>query len=341
MLTRAVREEAQLNNLGRTIAHGLLVRIIRYRFALGRHWRENPGILRTRLAPPIIVVGQMRGGTTRLHRLLAADPGHGATRFCDAWHPIERGLLPQPARGAIDLFWTRLLDPWMDVLHPMGATKAEEELGWLAQGLAGSTFYTQWHIPSYVSYCEEADPTPIYAEFARILRTDTARRGNAERPRVLKVPEFTEALTALTAEFPDARLTVARRDGDAVARSAASLVANQMAIMSDHADFAQIEAEWTSKIGLREERVAAFLQGWTGPVSVVEFDALDRDWEAAITKVYADLGLSLSHEAILSMRKIHRAGQTGNHHLHAEQIRKFRDTNAMSQSGGDPQARSP
>ena len=312
-LLTALRGEAELNNLGRTIAYGLLVRIIRQRHGLGRLWRHKPALAATRLAPPIIVVGQMRAGTTRVHRLLAADPAHSATRFCDSWHPVPQRPDWRPAKGAVDLAVARLLDPWLDALHPMGARRAEEELGWLASALGGSTFYTQWRVPSFTALSETRDPAPIYAEFARILRTDAAHHRNAGQPRVLKVPEFAEALPALLQQFPDARLVVARRDHDEVARSAASLVANQMAIQSDRADLRWIEAEWRRKIALRHERVEAFLAGWHGPVAHVDFDRLGSDWEAEMGRVYAVLDLPFSAATTAAMRAEQARAAKGGH----------------------------
>lgn len=312
-LLGSAQQEAQLNNLGRTIAYGLLVRIVRYRHGLGRLWRGRPDLLGTRLAPPIIVVGQMRAGTTRVHRLLAADPAHSATRFCDSWHPVPRRPDWRAVTGALDLAVARRLDPWLDALHPMGARRAEEELGWLASALAGSTFYTQWRIPAFTALSENRDPAPIYAEFARILRTDAAHHGNGDRPRVLKVPEFAEALPALLAQFPDAQLVVARRDHAEVARSAASLVANQMAVMSDNADLAWIESEWRRKIALRHERVESFLAGWNGLAAHVDFDRLGSDWAAEMRRLYGALGLSFDASVEAAMRAEQSRAARGGH----------------------------
>ena len=91
-LCSSISEEAELNALGKTIAHGQIVRIIRQRLALGQLWGNRPQILETKLAP-IIVVGQMRSGTTRVHRLLAADPANCATRFCDGLSSAQSNRL--------------------------------------------------------------------------------------------------------------------------------------------------------------------------------------------------------------------------------------------------------
>ena len=235
ILCRSLRDEAGLNALGHTMAYGQIIAAIEKRHALGRLWRERPELAETDIAPPIAVVGQMRAGTTRVHRLLAADPRHAGTRFCNAVDPVP------PAPGRIDwrplktragLAIARLVNPWLDSQHPFGATRADEELGWLTTALDVCAFEAQWHIPSYVRFSEGRDAAPLYREFARILRTDAAIMGDAMRPRVLKCPKFAEDVPALLAELPGTRLIVTRREPEDVLASSVSLGAAQSAFQS-------------------------------------------------------------------------------------------------------------
>ena len=75
-LCASLRCEAELNALGHTMAYGQLTSAIRKRHALGRAWRTDPSLPQGDIASPIVVVGQMRAGTTRMHRLLAAAIGY-------------------------------------------------------------------------------------------------------------------------------------------------------------------------------------------------------------------------------------------------------------------------
>lgn len=325
-LTRMIASigaEADLNPLGRAMAWGQLSRVVKNRLAFGALWQERPELLATPLAPPIIVIGHMRSGTTRLHTLLAADPAFSHTRYCDAYHPVPAPLGMNRVKAALELAMLGALNPWMQSIHPMAPAGVEEELAWLSSALHHSIYESQWHIPAYSAWSEARDPAPIYREFARILRTDAAHRGIAGRPRVLKVPAFAEDLATLLATFPDARLVLAQREREAVLRSAVSLAANQMAMQSDSCCLASIEARWRHKIALREDRIAAALEGWHGPVARAAFDDLNADWEGAIARVYADLGLTLTGSALLAMRKVMATSQDGHHHAHAAQLARF------------------
>lgn len=322
-LTAAVVAEADLNPLGRAMAWGQLSRVVRNRLGFGALWRERPELLATPLAPPIIVIGHMRSGTTRIHTLLAADPAHAHTRYCDAYHPVPAPLGMNRVKAALELAMLGLLNPWMQSIHPMAPAAVEEELAWLSAALHHSIYESQWHIPAYSAWSEARGSLPVYREFARILATDAAHRGLADKPRVLKVPAFAEDLSTLLTLFPDARLVIATREHEAVLKSAISLAANQMAMQSDSCCLDQIEARWRHKIALRESRMAAALEHWQGPVAHACFDALNADWESAITGIYADLGLTLTPQARAAMRKVMAASDTGHHHAHAEQLARF------------------
>ncbi len=328
ILAESLVVEAKLNPLGLTMAHGQLVRAIRQRLELGALWQAAPDVLDTPLAPPVIVVGHMRSGTTRVHRLLAADPALSATRFCDSWHPVPRSPDTRPAWSALSLLFARALDPWLDSIHPFGATRADEELGWLATALDHCAYEAQWHIPSFTAFSEERDPAPVYREFVRMLQTDANWHANADRPRVLKVPQFAEDLPALLAQFPDARVVKTKRCPDETAASAASLVANQMVLQSDEVDFDWITAEAARKISLRQNRMEAALSRFTGPLAEVDFVALDSDWETETRRIYAALGMSLSSQALVAMRGEQGRAVASPHTAHGQQLREFSETTA-------------
>lgn len=328
LLAESLVSEAQLNPLGLTMAHGQLVRAIRQRLELGALWQVEPEVLQTQLASPIIIVGQMRSGTTRVHRLLAADPALAATRFCDSWHPVPRTLDTRPVWSAISLMFARALDPWLDAIHPFGVTRADEELGWLAAALDHCAYEAQWRIPTFTAFSETREAAPVYREFARMLRTDASWHDNAHRPRVLKVPQFAEDLPALLAEFPDARVVLTHRCEDELIQSAASLVANQMAMQSDHVDFAWIETEVARKIDLRQARMNAALSDFSGPKAVVDFAALNAGWEPEVFRLYNDLGLQLSAQALEAFRREQGRADQSPHKAHQKHVQKFSETAA-------------
>ena len=322
-LCASLLEEANLNALGHTMAYGQITGAIRKRHAMGQLWRQQPELPSTQVAAPIIVVGQMRAGTTRVHRLLAADPAHAGTRFCDSHDPVPRVPDLRPLKSAAALAIARRINPWLESLHPFGPTRIDEEIGWLAASLDACTFEAQYSIPGFVGWSESADAAPVYREYARLMRTDAATHGNAHLPRVMKCPQFCEQLPALLAQFPDARVVVARRDHAEVLTSAISMVAAQSAFQTDHASLTRIEQEWRRKLALRESRMDAALAQWNGPVAHVEYSALNADWRSEMARIYHALSLDFTPAAAVMMEAELAQSARGAHMAHAHDLARF------------------
>ncbi|MDG6078649.1 sulfotransferase [Erythrobacter litoralis] len=300
-LCRSLREEADLNALGLVMAYGQLRKAVRERHQLGRLWNEKPKLARTQIAPPIAVVGVMRSGTTRVHRLLAADPRHCGTRFGDSHYPVPSSPDLRPLKARVGLALLGRLDPWLQIMHPVTPTGIDEEIGWLAAALSPPSYEAQWTIPSFVRWSEARDARPVYAEFARILRTDAAHHGNAGKTRILKCPQFTEDLPALLSAFPDLRIVATARDPDAVWRSAVSMVTCQSGYQTRSPDLTRVEAECDRKLRYRSASMDEGLKGTDRPVARVSFSELNRDWREAVSKIYAQIGLTLDASALRAM----------------------------------------
>ena len=325
-LCAALNEEADLTALGHAMAFGQLRNAIRRRFALGRWWRNYPDMAHTAIAPPIIVVGQMRSGTTRVQRLLAADPAHSGTRFCDSMDPVPQIPYLRPLKAKAALALARRINPWLDTMHPFGAVRTDEEIGWLSAALSPAAFEAQWHISSYVARNLSRDKGPVYREFARILRTDAAHHGSAERPRVLKCPQYAEDLADLLTAFPDARIVRCSREPRDVLASSVSMVASQMAFQNHALCEASLEDYWQRRIAFREERMDADLAAHRGPVALMSFDELNADWRAAIVNAYRTLGVRMTDTAMQAMEQEASRARNDLHHAHRHQVERLAST---------------
>jgi hypothetical protein len=97
-------------------------------------------------------------------------------------------------------------------------------------------------------------------------------------------------------------------------------------MQSDSCCLERIEARWRHKIALREARMARALEGWGGPVARLDFDEINADWEGAIARCYAALGLDLTAHALLAMQRVMAASEGGHHHAHAAQLARFAES---------------
>jgi hypothetical protein len=307
LLARSLVREAGLNALGRTIAYGQIVGILMQRLRAHALWAEHPEILERPIASPIIVLGHMRSGSTRLQRLLACDPRFAHTRFFESWRPVphRRGstLDDRKWRAGAALHVARMLNPRFTAIHPTALSAPDEEIGFHAFSLCGAPFEAQWRIPSFARHWEEADLAPVYREFKALLQTIGWLRGEpTERPWILKVPQFMQDLPALLDAFPDARLLCLDRDPAQVIASSASLALNQMQIQSDEVDPHWLGQEWLRKVALRE-RIARTTRANASVAQLdISFAAMNADWLGEIRRVYAFLDLDLPDEVEAKMR---------------------------------------
>ncbi|WP_375427030.1 sulfotransferase [uncultured Sphingomonas sp.] len=298
VLCRSLAEEAELSPLGRTMAWGQLTAALRDRLRVHALWTRHPEIADMPFHAPVLVLGQMRSGTTRMQRLLACDRRLGWTRFYESWCPVPATRWPvddRRVRAGAMLAAMRALNPEFTVIHPASVAGPDEEIGLHALSVHGSVFEAQWRVPSFARYCEGADSSRVYREFRLLLQTVAwQRRDRTARPWVLKVPQLTQDLEAVLATFPDARVVRVEREPVAVVASAASLVRNQMRVQSDAVDDRWIGREWLRKVVLRRARVEAGLAARPDvPQVTVAFDAMNRDWRGEMRRVYGVLGLGL------------------------------------------------
>lgn len=233
VLLRALETEAGLNPFGRLHARSGIVDSLKNRLRAEACLRAHPEIRQRPIVAPIIIVGPVRSGTTRLHRLLAADP---RLQFLTAWEGFNPApWLDQPElgrtkrRGEVDKFLRvgQRLNPQAFAAHPMGTDEAEEEILLLNHAFCGLSASLLYDIPSRTRWLLQHDKRAAYRDMADMLRLIGWARGEAGNKRwVLKTPQHMLDLPALLAAFPDARLVFTHRDPVRTVASTMSLAWN-------------------------------------------------------------------------------------------------------------------
>ena len=82
----SVNEEAKLHPVGRFITRERFISLLSIRLRAEYFFKKYPEILQQPLYPAWIIIGLQRTGTTKLQRLLSADPDH---RFIPSWEVIN------------------------------------------------------------------------------------------------------------------------------------------------------------------------------------------------------------------------------------------------------------
>ncbi len=336
VLLPALHEEAQLTDFGRLIAHGSILKVMKERLWFEALMAEYPEIDRIELAPPIIVAGSMRSGTTRMQRLLACDPAFSALRLYEAQCPVPGPRTvaarasgrpdPRIAQVGRALRLLTSINPAIQNAHPTGPMEVDEELGLNEQSLSGALIEAQRRIPSFARHCEQVDQTPVYTRLHRLLKLRTWFEGSdPSRPYVLKTPQHLQDLAALHATFPDAKLLFLHRDPVQLVASGASLAWNQMVIQSDSVDPHWVGREWLHKTEHRLNVTAAVRRQIPARHQFdLGFEEVNQDWRLAIARVYQFLDRDLTPDAMAAMEAyVRRAAAEHGYSRHRYSLQQF------------------
>ena len=305
-LLDSVKHEARLNAAGDFSAMKQFHHVLRDRLYAQMWFKRHPEILARPLKNPVVIVGPMRSGTTRLHRLLASDQRFAHLRSFETISPVPRPEFEDVLAGEKEDFRpklaarimkvARLANPRTLSIHPTGPYEPEEELGLLVASMWSMKHDAQWHVPSYAQWCEGENPVGAYRHMANLLRLiGWSQQESSLRPWILKTPQHMLDLPALLEVFPDARLIFTHRDPKQVVGSAASLAWNQTIIYSDHNDPAQTGRQWLGKTATMIERMRAARDAIPRDRMIdVQYDDMETDWRGTMERVYRFLELDMA-----------------------------------------------
>lgn len=321
-LLGSMEKEASLTPFGRVSARTHVLRSLRNRLWAEACFEANPEIRARRIAAPLVVVGAARSGTTRLHRMLAADARFQHLKAWEGFNPAPRTGVPEagvPARrreAAEFLGARRRLNPGADAAHPMEADWAEEETLLLNHSFAGISPLGFYNIPGYYRWFLGQCRGDAYRYMADLLRLISWARGDAEdKPWVLKSPQHMLDLGALLDTFPDARLVFIHRDPLKTAASTLSLgwhFAVQNTDLPCRGASRDILLDLCEQMARRcmtvRESVAADQQ------LDVYYEEMNRDWRGVMRRIYGHCGMELDATAERAMAQWLAGSERENRH---------------------------
>ena len=218
LLCQSLNAEADLNPVGRLLTRVSMLRLLRHRLWAEALIKKHPEILEREIKAPVVIVGLARSGTTRLHRLLAADPGFVHLKSWETVNPVpwpdSYGAERDPRITSIEKALKAVLymSPQMASVHPLGAHEVEEEVGLIQHAFSSQLFEMMAYVPSFADYLMKHDQTYAYEYMVRLMKIVSWWRGDDDRPWVMKTPQHMQDLDSLMKVFPDARLICSHRD---------------------------------------------------------------------------------------------------------------------------------
>ena len=316
VLLRSYATDADLTPIGRKMSRGMLRGGLTARLLSQAAWQAHPEHADVRIERPIFVTGLPRTGTTALHRLLTADPGHQGLEMWLIEVPQPRP--PRESWPADPVFQQlqaafeqhHVAHPEFMGVHYMAADQVEECWQLLRQSVRSISYECLAHLPGYSAWLRDQDWTTAYRRHRRNLQliglNDTGRRW------VLKNPSHLFALDALLEVYPDALIIQTHRDPRTAIASVCSLAAHATDGWSGTFQGAVLGRD---QLDLWARGLAAFTaaRGRYDPAHFydVQYETFTADPLGTVAAIYDHFGLPLTSAAEDAMRALHAASTAG------------------------------
>jgi Sulfotransferase family len=305
-------EDGRLNAVGARMVLGTASAKLAARAKLADLAQSDPSIEQRSLAPPIVIVGGWRTGTTFLFRLLATDPRLRAPLPAELTAPwriagrsaADREAVIDASAAAHDLL--HVLNPRLAAVHDSGPRLPEECVLAMGTDLRNWGFSSTVRLESYSRWLAGEDLGPSYRAYRRILQLLDA----GDRRWLLKAPAHTAELAHLAATFPGACIVFLHRDIVETVASGASLFATFRSTYSDEVDPVDVGRFLTEQTELwlrRAERFRASDVARAVTVVDLEYTDLVRDTPAALRRIYGAAGLEALDDLEALVQRHHAA----------------------------------
>ena len=238
VLVDALNREAFIRPEAEPAKRASLIRALSNRLRIADQIGRHPEIECKVITKPIFVIGLPRSGTTKLHRVLAAD---SAMQKLPLWRLLEPVAVepvalgerdPRIARAEAYADGMRSAAPDAYAAHPMYADQPDEEVFVMELAFLANINATAFRAPSFEKWLGEQSFKAWYVWFKRLLQYIQWSDGTAGRPWILKAPHHLGFLPLLFEFFPDATIAHCHRDPATTIPSFASLAHSARAATS-------------------------------------------------------------------------------------------------------------
>ena len=325
-LLYSLNNESALHPAGRFITYKRLVNLISVRLRAEYYFKKHPEILEQQLYPVMLIIGLQRTGTTKLHRMLASDPG---TRSLSSWEAINPAPMNGDSKtGAERIKFAKmsekalkLMSPGFFAIHPIEHMAPEEDVLLLDVSFMSTTAEATMHVPSYAAWLETIDQSPSY-EYAVKLMKLLQWQKPAEK-WVLKSPHHLEFPHLAEKYFKDVLFIWTHRDVLEAIPSFASMLAHVRALFSNKVEPEQITKHWIRKAGYALGKTIEFRKNNEGKFIDVDYEDLVKDSLAVINKIYEKQNLEINCELIENFHSIEKNNPKSKYGVHKYKIEDF------------------
>jgi hypothetical protein len=225
VLLQSMDYDPHFTDLGRRIAWGEVVGVLRGRAQAIRSMRDHPGFDAHPILSPVVITGVPRTGTTALHRLMAVDPRFQGLQSWLLDSPMPRPPIetwasyPEFQKSVARLEARYAHAPQKRAAHNVIAEEVHECCMVLRQSFVSNLWSCLHSAATYDAWWQAQSEEAAYRHYYKCVQLIGSNE--PEQRWLLKNPGHIENLDLLFAIYPDAKVIQTHRDP---ARAVPSLV---------------------------------------------------------------------------------------------------------------------
>ena len=303
---KSLREEADLNLMGRLMTRSDLVNILVARLEIEETYRQHPEIEDEEIVKPVMIVGQFRTGTSLLLNLLSLDQGNGSLRHWECMYPCpppeKANYFSDPRIAKADHLVEQFnrVNPELIACHEFNALIPTEASHAMILNFDGAWLVQMGSTPSHAASMQKRDTQPSLLYQKRLLKL--LQWKNPNKHWILKSPDALMYMPELLKVYPDMNFIWTHRDPLKAADSITHFLCNYLWVRSDQTKVSG---------GIAERMLSAeFLSSALNPaidwletgvipkerVCNISFYDLEKSPVAEVEKVYRQFGMVFADE---------------------------------------------
>lgn len=246
----SINNEANLHPAGVFITKERIVNLLANRLRAEYYFKKHPEILEQEVYPVWMIAGLQRTGTTKLQRLLNADPDN---RVLASWEAINPAPFPgdnnnnskRIKKARIAEKALKIMAPGFFAIHPVEHLAPEEDILLLDIAFLSTTAEATMYVPTYASWLEKTDQTYAYEYAAKLMKLLQWQR--PAKRWILKSPHHLEFLDLAEKVFGEVNFLWTHRDPCISIPSFLSMMSHSWALFSDDVSLEKVAKHWVRK----------------------------------------------------------------------------------------------
>ena len=324
-LIQSVNEEANLHPVGRFITKQRLVNLLSTRLQAEWWFGKKPEILEQPLYPVFMIAGLQRTGTTKLQRLLSADPDTRSLLSWEALNPAPpvKGKDKRIAFAKTSEKALKYMAPGFFAIHPVEHQAQEEDILLLDVSFLSTTTEATMYVPSYASWLEKTDQASAYSYGAKLLKLLQWQRPG--KYWVLKSPHHLEFLEVIDRSYGDVHFLWTHRDLEACIPSFLSMLAHGQSIFSDQVSIDELKNHWMNKTRYMLRKAMKFRRSVNDPNKFIDiqYDKFIADPIKTLKDIYSRTGRPMDQKLEEQLTLVDKKNTKGKYGAHKYSLKDF------------------